>query len=57
MPTAKLRDRKWLRSTMGCFSVISQMTQAKKPISETIASTTMAGDENQSASLPWSRVI
>ncbi len=53
----KLRERKWLRSTIGRFSVTSQITQAMKPISETIARPTMAGEENQSASLPWSSMI
>ncbi len=57
MPTAKLRERKWVRSTIGRFSVISQMTHEMKPIRDTIARPMIAGEENQSASLPWSSMI
>ena len=55
-PTVKLRDLNSDRSTMGFFSVNSQITHATKAIAATAAITTIAGDPNQSASLPVSSI-
>ena len=54
VPKVKFQNLNSDRSTIGCFSVSSQMRKAKKPITAMIASTMMEVDENQSASLPVS---
>ena len=56
MPITKLLDRNSDRSTIGCFSFSSQITQAMKPTMAMHSSTTMAGEENQSASFPVSSI-
>ncbi len=56
MPRAKFLDLNSDRSTIGCFSPSSQITQAMKPTMAISSSTTMAGELNQSASLPVSSI-
>ena len=56
MPSAKLRFLNSDRSTIGFFSVSSQIRKATKPIAVTIASTTIWVEANQSASLPVSSI-
>src|ERR1700722_10432417 len=51
---AKLRERNSERSTIGSFWVVSQISQAMNPTTAMQASATIAGELNQSASLPVS---
>src|SRR5271154_5182652 len=51
---AKLRDLKKLRSTIGLASVSSQISQARKPMTATMPSVRIRGEDHQSASLPLS---
>ena len=55
--SVKLRLLKKLRSTMGAFSVNSQISQAMSPTTATTPKMTMNGEENQSSSLPLSSMI
>src|SRR5580704_18050030 len=57
VPSAKLRDLNRLKSTMGCFSVNSQMSHAAKPTTVTMSSATMDVEWNQARSLPLSSMI
>src|SRR5882672_11263268 len=57
VPSAKLRDLNRLKSTMGCFSVSSQMSQAAKPTTVTMSRARVKGEWNQSRSLPLSSMI
>src|SRR5215467_12708461 len=56
VPSAKFGDLNKDKSTIGCFSVSSQISQARKPTAAMAASTQMTGELNQSASLPVSNI-
>ena len=51
------RWRKTRRSTIGFFSVNSQIRKVRKPITAVMASTRISVEENQSLSLPSSSMI
>ncbi len=57
VPKPKLRDLNRLKSTMGCFSVRFQMSQAMNATTVTTRSITMVVELNQSRSLPLSSMI
>src|ERR1700678_4804452 len=54
VPRVKLRDLNRLKSTMGCCSVISQISHAANAMTVMTVRVTMKGELNQSRSLPLS---